>query len=152
MSFSADIISQSMKIPVEEICDVIGYPKDKEGRVKAYKDYNYYDHGEYDKGDRLAEYILFLQEGDFEKYQPACYMDKTCNEFLNLRQEASHIPITDNHIMEARRYWILMRFPKYQGTEWGILREKFIANTQLIPEWVKIHETISQDKMLSFFM
>ena len=64
-SFSADTISKNMKIPVEEICEILGYPKDKSGRVAAHKDYNYYE------GDRIEYYSFFLDEGDFEKYQPA---------------------------------------------------------------------------------
>jgi len=117
--FSADIISKSMKIPVEKVCDILGYPRDKAGRVAAHKDYNFYE------GDWMEYYGFFLEEGDFEKWQPICYMDKTSDKFLNLRQEAYHISKSDDPRMEARRYWILQRFTTYQGKEWKDFRDKF---------------------------
>ena len=126
--FSADNIAQNMKIPVEVVCEIVGYPKDEEGRVAAQKNYNFYEFG---IDHKMEYYGLFLQEGDFEKYQPVCYMDHSSTEFLNLQQEASHIPKTNDYRKEARRYWILMRFEHYQDTEWGVCRNKFLDNANM---------------------
>ena len=123
MSFSADVIARSMKIPVETVCDVLGYPHDSEGRMNAHQDYNYYYHGMNCGNEKLETYILYLGEGDFEKWQPVCYMDKNSDEFLKLREEANQIPKSDNIEEEVRRLWILQRFPVYVGKEWGIISD-----------------------------
>jgi len=137
-SFSADTISKSMNIPVEEICDILGYPKDKVGRVTAHKDYNFYNHGHGDNlYSRFSMYGLYLQEGDFEKYQPACYMDHDSDEFLNLKADAQHIIQSDDNISEARRNWILMRFPIYQEAEWTVLLHKYQIARDKIPDNLK---------------
>ena len=127
MSFSADVIARSMKIPVETVCDVLGYPHDSEGRMNAHQDYNYYYHGMNCGNEKLETYILYLGEGDFEKWQPVCYMDKNSDEFLKLREEANLIPKSDNTEEEARRLWILLRFPVYVGKEWGIISDMFVV-------------------------
>jgi len=119
--FSADTIADSLDMKVETICDVLGYPHDLKGRVAAHKDYNFYE------GDRAEYYGFFLEEGDFEKWQPVCYMDKSSDEFLKLQAEAIAIPQTYIPILEARRYWILLRFPEYQKNEFKVLRDKFVA-------------------------
>ena len=152
MSFSADAISRNMNIPVTAVCDILEYPHDVEGRKNAHKDYNFYFHGVKGGIDALENYGMFLQEGDFEKWQPVCYMDKESEEFLKLRDEANRIPESDDPESEARRYWILMRFPKYQEAEWDKLKDKIIIHCNNIPGWLELHKNISHDKMLNFFI
>lgn len=151
MSFSADVIAKSMKIPVETVCDVLDYPHDREGRMKAHQDYNYYNHG---TGgiDRLEEYGLFLQEGDFEKWQPVCYMDKDSDEFLKLREEANQIPKSDNTEEEVRRLWILLRFPVYVGKEWGIIADRLLVECRKIDGYNDIINEQSKAIEKSFFI
>ena len=152
MSYSADAISNNMKIPIEKICEILNYPNDIEGREKAHKDYNYLNHGEGEKIDRVESYILYLKEGDFEKWQPVCYMDNKSDEYLRLKEEADSIPKSNDPESETRRYWIRMRFQKYQETEWGKLKDNFLIHASNIPEWFELHERISHDKMLHFFI
>jgi len=139
--FSSDTISKSLEIPVKEICDILGYPKDYDGRVAAHKDYNFYDHGV----DHRAEfYSFFLQEGDFEKWQPASYMNKNSIEYNEMLSEARCILETNNPRDEARRYWILMRFANYQKEDFKILRDKFVLNINKV-------EGILVEKRICFF-
>ena len=58
--FSADNIAENMKVPVEVVCEILGWPKDKEGRDTAHRDYNYYEFG---VDHKIEYYGLFLQEG-----------------------------------------------------------------------------------------
>ncbi len=125
-SFSPDIISKKLEIPIETICDILEYPKDVEGRVRAHQEYNFNYHGKDENiiFDRFEQYGFYLKEGDFEKWQQVCYMDKDGDEFNRLKEEAERIPKSNDPESEARRYWILMRFPIYQEDEWKMLRDK----------------------------
>lgn len=145
MTFGADTISKSMKIPVEQICNVLGYPKDQYGRDKAARDYNYYDHG-LSETDRIESYSMFLQDGDFEKWQPVCYMDKTSDEFLNLKAEADDIPESTDPVIELRRLWVLNRFTIYQKGEWKRLRDLCKIQRAKIPEVVELLKNISRKR------
>ena len=140
MTFNADTVSDSMKIPVEQVCDIMGYPKDKYGRNKAAKDYNFYEI------DRVYFYTIFLHEGDFEKWQPACYMDKLSDEFLNLKAEADDIPPSTDPVMEMRRLWILNRFTIYQKKEWTRLRDLGKIQWMKIPDIVEITKKVALDR------
>lgn len=133
-SFSPIIVSKKLDIPIEAVCDVLNYPKDNEGVIKAHQDYNFYYHGQDEDiiFHRFEEYSLFLHEGDFEKWQPVCYMDKNSDEFNRLKEEAQRIPESNDKVSEARRYWILMRFPIYQEDEWKVLRDKLNSHIEKI--------------------
>ena len=145
MTFSSDVISKSMNIPVEQVCDIMGYPKDEYGRNKAARDYNYYEHG-MDETQRIYVYSIFLEEGDFEKWQPTCYMDKLSDEFLNLKAEADDIPESTDPIVEIRRLWILNRFTTYQKEEWKRLRDLFKIQMVKIPELVEFSKKAALER------
>ena len=145
MTFSADTISKSMKIPVEQICDILGYPSDEYGRDKASRDYNFYEHGT-DEMERYNLYSIFLQEGDFEKWQPVCYMDKASDEFLNLKAEADDIPKSADPVVEMRRLWILNRFTIYQKGEWKRLRDLSTIQMWKIPGLFELSKKIARER------
>lgn len=124
MTISPQNIAKLIKTPIENVCKILGY--DIETMDKNHRDYCFYNHGKSAEMFelRLEEYGLYLDEGDFEKFQPACYMDKNSTEFLKLKENAKLIPISDEPVKETRRLWILNRFTYYQSEEWIELRDK----------------------------
>ena len=140
MTFSADTVSDSMKIPVKEVCGVMGYPEDQHGRDKAAREYNFYDI------DRVYFYSTYLQDGDFEKWQPVCYMNKLSVEFLNLQQEANHIPTSTDPVMEMTRLWILNRFTVYQKEEWKRILDLGKIQLAKIPELAQLSKKIALER------
>jgi hypothetical protein len=116
-------IAKSLKISIEDVCKILGY--DVKTMDEEHREYCFYDHG---VGDdvlelRMETYGLYLEEGDFEKFQPVCYMDRHSEEFLKLKDIANSIPININHVKETRRLWILNRFTVYRSKEWIKLRD-----------------------------
>lgn len=114
----------------DEIADILHLPKNKAAREKLHRDHNFYDHGfgeERSLERKLEFYSEFLEggsledggeDGDFERFQPCCYMDRNDPEFLRLKKIAETIPESDDPRSEVRRIWILKRFMEYQGPEW----------------------------------
>lgn len=85
-----------------------------------HREKNFYDHG-YGIGvfEIPEHYGKFLQEGDFEKYQPYCYMSRLNPLFWVTRFLVHRITKSTDDVSEARRLWILMRFEKYQEAKWA---------------------------------
>ena len=126
-------IARLLKIPIEDVCKILGY--DVKTMDEEHREYCFYDHG---VGDdvlelRMETYGLYLEEGDFEKFQPVCYMDRHSEEFLKLKDIANSIPININHVKETRRLWILNRFTVYRSKEWIKLRDAYSENVVKIP-------------------
>lgn len=117
-------IARVYGVNIETILDILGLPH--QGWEDIHRDTAFYDHGNGDNelNIRMNFYGEFLQDGDFEKYQPACYMDQKSEEFQELLIDAQAIPQSDDPVSEARRFWILSRFTEYQGAEWTELRDK----------------------------
>ena len=122
MTISPQNIAKLIKIQVEDVCKILDY--DVETMDKKHREYCFYNHGQEEKmlELRIEGYGLYLDEGDFEKFQPVCYMDKHSKEFLKLKEEAKLISISDDAVKETRRLWILNRFTDYQSDEWVDLR------------------------------
>ena len=133
MTISPRNIAKLIKIQVEDVCKILGY--DVETMDKKHREYCFYNHGQEDKmlELRMEGYGLYLDEGDFEKFQPVCYMDKHSKEFLKLKDEAKLISISDDPVKETRRLWILNRFSDYQSDEWVNLRTKYLETILKIP-------------------
>ena len=122
MTISPQNIAKLIKIQVEDVCKILDY--DIETMDKKHREYCFYNHGQENNmlELRMEGYGLYLDEGDFEKFQPVCYMDKHSKEFLKLKEEAKLISISDDAVKETRRLWILNRFTDYQSDEWVDLR------------------------------
>ena len=133
MTISPQNIAKLIKIQVEDVCKILDY--DIETMDKKHREYCFYNHGQEDKmlELRMEGYGLYLDEGDFEKFQPVCYMDKHSKEFLKLKEETKLISISDDSVKETRRLWILNRFSDYQSNEWVDLRNKHQKTTLKIP-------------------
>ena len=67
----------------------------------------------YDEFDtRLEYYSKFLEDGDFEYWEPICFMDRNTPEFRR-------------KLMRA--LWIINRFTEWKGTNWKQLNMKIKA-------------------------
>lgn len=76
---------------------------------------------------RMERYGLFLEDGDFEKWQPCCYADGgyTKEEWLRLKEEAS--AIRGETIPEkVRTKWIQGRFIPWFSDEWQIWQNEYL--------------------------
>ena len=62
----------------------------------------------------MERYGLFLEEGDFELWQPFCYMDKTSRKYTFMKQQVK-VDYTKN---TPRHLWIRSRFVTYLSNEW----------------------------------
>jgi len=122
-----------LKIPIEDVCKILGY--DVKTMDEEHRDYCFYDHGSSSSTFeiRLETYGLYLEDGDFEKFQPACYMDRHSEEFLKLKDIANSIPISNDPAHETRRVWALNRFTDYRSKEWIKLRDAYSENVVKIP-------------------
>lgn len=69
--------------------------------------------------ERCEEYSNFLEEGDFEYFQPCCYMDRNTSEFKRKL---------------LRALWIINRFTEWKGTDWKQINVK---RSGLYPDVVK---------------
>jgi len=61
--------------------------------------------------DRAEEYSKFLHDGDFEKYQPNCYLDRMSKEYLQACLEAEREML--------RAIWIRNRLTTYLSPDWN---------------------------------
>lgn len=126
-------IAKLLKISVEDVCKILDY--NIEIMDEEHREYCFNNHG---LGDdvlefRMETYGLYLEEGDFEKFQPVCYMDKHSEKFLKLKDIANSIPISNDPVNETRRLWILNRFTDYRSEEWIKLRDMHHENIIKIP-------------------
>jgi hypothetical protein len=96
-------IAKLLKISIEDVCKILGYAV--ETMDEEHREYCFNDHGlgSYTLEIRMETYGLYLEEGDFEKFQPVCYMDRHSEEFLKLKYIANSIPISNNPVHETRR-------------------------------------------------
>jgi len=133
MSIPPKDIAKILKIPVEDVCKIMGF--DIETMDEQYREYCFNNHGMKDKVFelRLEGYGLYLNEGDFEKFQPVCYFDKHSQKFLKLYEQVKLIQISDDPVKETRRLWILNRFTNYQSDEWKKLRDQHTEALLKIP-------------------
>ena len=133
MTISPQKIAILLKIQVEDVCKILNY--NIETMDEEHREYCFNNHGLDAKvlEHRMNAYSLFLEEGDFEKFQPVCYMDRHSKEFLKLKDDATLIPISNDSVKETRRLWILNRFTDYQSEEWITLRDKYYENIIKIP-------------------
>lgn len=119
-------LAEAYQVPEEVIAEILGLPLDKKEQWEIFRDTCFYDHGFGDSQlDRRMEfYGEFLEDGDFEKWQPCCYMSHL-NPIWQLKKfEANAIAESDDPKIEIRRLWILNRFTKYKSPEWDVLLEK----------------------------
>lgn len=114
------------KVPLHEITDILGLPRNKKEMEKMHRDKNFYDHGY--KTDtleiRIEHYGRFLDDGDFEKYQKYCYMSHWNPKFWLMKWWVNRMKESTLPSIERRRMWILMRFEDYQGKKWSEMEEK----------------------------
>ena len=139
LTMPPQLIAKSLKLSLEQVCEILGYPSDEKSIMNYHKDFCFYDHGVGNHIDyRLDSYGFFLEENDFETWQPVCYMDKSSNDFFNLKKRSEEIPSSNNPVIETRRLWIKLRFCVYQSSEYRSLLELFLINFCKIPgaqEW-----------------
>ena len=137
-------IAKSLKISIEDVCKILGY--DVKTMDEEHRDYCFYDHGSSSSTFeiRLETYGLYLEDGDFEKFQPACYMDRHSEEFLKLKNIANSIPISNDPAHETRRVWALNRFTDYRSKEWIKLRDAYSENVVKIPGSDMVRKVIDE--------
>ena len=137
-------IARLLKIPIEDVCKILGY--DVKTMDEEHRDYCFYDHGSSSSTFeiRLETYGLYLEDGDFEKFQPACYMDRHSEEFLKLKNIANSIPISNDPVHETRRVWLLNRFTDYRSKEWIKLRDAYSENVVKIPGSDMVRKVIDE--------
>ena len=130
-----ELIAEKLDITIDEVCNILNYPLDPKLMIKQHRDFLFYDHGFGEHiGSRFDRYGLFLEDGDFEKWQPVCYMNKDGDEFKNLKNEAEKIKLTKNPVKEARRLWIMLRFEIYQCDNYKLLVKEFARFLLQIPD------------------
>ena len=124
-AMNPEVIAKKMNIEIVDVCDALDYSLDPELMMKQHKDFLFYNHG---FGDHIESrfdcYGLFLEDGDFEKWQPVCYMDKNSEKFRNLKNEAEKIPLVETPEKEARRLWIMLRFEVFQSKNYKLLEKE----------------------------
>lgn len=116
--FSIPQIVNKLKLSVNDVCEFVDCPNDMNEMIKRHKDFCFYDHGLGESGldERFEDYSLFLNEGDFEKWQPVCYMKHDEPEFIKLKKEADSLinsfPDKSYEWLreEVRINWIILRF------------------------------------------
>jgi hypothetical protein len=137
-------IAKLLKISIEDVCKILGYAV--ETMDEEHREYCFNDHGlgSYTLEIRMETYGLYLEEGDFEKFQPVCYMDRHSEEFLKLKYIANSIPISNNPVHETRRVWILNRFTDYRSEEWIKLRDAYTENVVKIPGSDMVQKVINE--------
>lgn len=133
LSVHPKAIAHYYKTTLEEITDILGLPRDLKEMEKLHREKNFYDHGHGDAIPvRMEHYSLYLDDGDFEKYQKYCYMSHWNPKFWIMKWWVNRMKESTLPTIERRRMWILMRFEDYQGEKWSEMEEKNkILNTFL---------------------
>lgn len=103
------------------------------------------DTAEYAINLRMEDYGFYLEDGDFEKYQPCCYYNGgyTIDKWKRLKEEADKlyntaIPGTIEYDrQELRIAWIRGRFIIWYSDEWQSYQNKIIdlMNKHTLDEW-----------------
>lgn len=107
-------------VPLDEILDILELPHDLKKMERIHREKNFYDHGHDDALEvRMQHYGLYLDDGDFEKYQKYCYMSHWNPEFWIMKFWVNRMKPSTLPSIERRRLWILMRFEKYQAEKWA---------------------------------
>ena len=78
--------------------------------------------------DRLETYGSFLNDGDFEYWQPCCYENNGEKriEAMSLKPDQSLDPQSFEYKRQRKRiFWIQSRFTTYQSPEWKDLIDKY---------------------------
>jgi len=76
--------------------------------------------------DRAEFYSKFLHDGDFEKWQPCCYMKHDSKEFQLMALAAQR--------EYQRALWILNRFTIYNSPDWNRLCNKIHENWRTLAQ------------------
>jgi len=76
----------------------------------------------FDNGLALEWHSEFLNEGDFETFQPVTTLNRHSKEFLK-----AHLIIKKELV---RALWLQNRLTEYLGPEWQILNEKIQDETR----------------------
>jgi len=84
--------------------------------------------------ERLERYGNILHDGDFEYWQPCCYMDKNSDEWKQKKKEADSLKFESKLNINSIRYkaeelrtmWIKSRFFEYQSSEWLDWEHEFV--------------------------
>jgi len=87
--------------------NIIKY-RDVEERVREF----------YKVDDKADIYSQFLEEGDFERYQQYCYMDKDSREYILEKEIVDNLIVEGTDRYKCRVLWIKSRFTEYCGYEW----------------------------------
>ena len=101
---------------VKELKKHIERYSDPEERVKLF-----YEPGVDGRCDQYAE---ILNDGDFEKWMPFCYIDKSSMEFKKAKQEADVLKVEGSPKNKCRVLWIKSRFEVYCSREWKYLLQR----------------------------
>jgi hypothetical protein len=107
---------------------------------------NYWSPSDIDFHKRIELYGLFLEEVDFEYWQPCCYLDETSSEYEQKKQEMNYLSTNvlpnltsdENILKKLRILWIMNRFTKYREEKWH----------EIIAEMEKLLESYIQLKSL----
>jgi len=87
--------------------------------------------------DPVEDYALFLHEGDFEKFQPYCYMKKHTDEYykgcLIAEQELT------------RALWIRQRFTTYLDIDWQEINSRFLFHFDMIKSLMRMIEALKKE-------
>jgi len=74
--------------------------------------------------DPANDYALFLHDGDFEKFQPYCYIEKNT------------IPYYEGALIAEQEFtralWIRQRFTTYLDIEWQEINSRFLFHFDMI--------------------
>jgi hypothetical protein len=118
MSGQADI--NNKKMSMDQIMDLA--------------EFNWFHEGEHLGQDvwesRINQYAYFLQDGDFELWQPFTQMSKTDPYFLYSNQIARY-----NHL---RTNWMLNRFTTWGSNEWF----KYVLQFDYLIKEIQFHKEI----------
>ena len=94
--------------------------------------------------DRLEIYGSFMDDGDFEYWQPCCYEndEEKRIEAMSLKPDQSLDPQSFEYRRQKKRiFWIQSRFVSYQSHEWKKLINKYdsiiLTNDKYPPAWWK---------------
>jgi len=74
--------------------------------------------------DPSNDYALFLHDGDFEQFQPFCYIEKNTIEYYK------GVLIAEQEL--TRALWIKQRFTDYLDIHWQEINSRFLFHFDMI--------------------
>ena len=135
-SASPEQIAKFYRCDVETIIDILGLNNlNKKEIDRIHREKNFFEHGRSEEvtfNIRMEHYGLFLHEGDFEFYQPFCYMSHWNPFFWIFKLRVNLIRDSKDPVKQRRKNWLVMRFLKYQGEKWSRLEEQNIELNKLL--------------------